>query len=82
MFYTCYCPDCHAAYSSDHPLATMACADCHAKRRARIAEIEARYPSAEQLGLLGSSGNFPIWIAEQMRGKKRRIHRKPGIRGG
>lgn len=84
MIVTKICPDCHSRWqefstSIDREglgALTVCCPECHGKRREKLRELEARYPSAESLGLLGQQGDFSPWIVEGMRGKSRRVIRK------
>ena len=87
------CPDCHtvsawrqveAALLYDDVYSksgdrVVACSTCHKKRRARIREIESRYPSAEQAG--HTAPVDPI-VFVRPGGGGRRVIRKPGLLGG
>lgn len=51
---------------------TICCPDCHAKRRKKIAAINAMYPSADDLGLVGSISYIPTerWRRPHQDGKQ------------
>lgn len=61
---------------------TQCCPKCHQERQARLAELEARYPSAESLGLEGSSGEIPTERYARPGARGRRVVKKPEIMGG
>src|SRR5580704_8683473 len=85
-----FCPDCcrvyHAQASDDAPerhrdgsLREWRCPTCHAAACATIAARDALCPSAESLGLLGSTATLselPIIRTQRPGGSGRRIVRK------
>lgn len=86
-----FCPDCHAAWRTIEVLGvdrlgdgrlTLCCPDCHARRRTKIAAVEARCPSAESLGLVGSAGDLPASRTRRPSADGKRMVRKPEIFGG
>jgi hypothetical protein len=76
-----YCPRCGKPVESEHE-ALRVCPDCQAARLKALAEREALYPSAEQLGLAGPDSQLSPLIAFQLHACGRRIVRKPEPMGG
>jgi hypothetical protein len=61
---------------------TQCCPPCHQERRRQLAELEARYPSAESLGLVGSITEIPTERYGRPHARGKRNVKKPGIMGG
>lgn len=85
MVITKVCPDCgdkwatvegHHRNNLGRSELEIACPGCHAKRREKLRQLEAMYPSAEQLGLLGSMTPSPVERLRRPHSSGRRIIRK------
>lgn len=61
---------------------TICCPACHAERQAKIATLNAMYPSSDELGLLGSITEIPTerFVRPHQRGKQ--INHKSEHRAG
>ena len=84
MDYEHFCPDCGRRFSSPCR-ATHCCEPCAERRRARVRELDARYPSSEQLGLnpIGSGPYVvPYERAVRPHSSGRRVIRKAEPLGG
>ena len=90
MTVTHVCPDCHVhwkdfASSMDREgfdQLTICCPNCHRLRQEKLRELENRYHSSEELGLLGSITEIPTERYSRPHARGRRVMRKEERQGG
>lgn len=85
------CPVCHKVWLEKEAtfadrkgsdILTICCPTHHAQRQAAIEDLESRYPSAKELGLVGSKTEPPAIRMVRPGSSGRRVIRKGEIMGG
>lgn len=90
MIITKICPDCNCHEISQSNNCdrkgtnelTICCDECHKRRQDKLQKLEAMYPSAESLGLVGSTTEIPTERYRRPGHNGRRVMRKEERQGG